>query len=455
MAVRSTLGRAAQRIAFPRIYDDPAKLAQEAADLARTVPESDALKQLFGVNRDELYELSKSRTRGAESVVKKPEKSRGAAAAEPIMGKKNTQRILDILEEGGKRPELYKGMDSWYETTPMYDRILDLVGPEVAPKYFKQLNAFTGMASPMSDVLTEISRGTGANWLANQGRIQDFLKYGGKADAPGRPADMAGIPGHMAHSTAQAPSMLKYLESGGNVQMNSPKVPAYIQSSLPESLGGSWGTPVGDAHWSRAIGLADTRNTKTIKGQPAVPDQSVSTPELNTLRDWWDSDVASELGILPVPAQARLWGTASKATGVQTPVGQSKLELFADKIAGRARQLGVDPSAMRDYILVGGDLTKLSKGVKKYAPFFAAAAAGTPIAAFADMDLTQPDTTIMGNLPMPSMDLVRKGVAKEQQSQSAGNVNDILNFLDPAFIMPQALGGGVDTMDGYLRSQTR
>lgn len=450
MAVKSII-KGAQRAAFPRIYEDPRTLVQEAADLAKTVPESEALKLLFGVNRNELYDLSKARTRGAESVVAKPAKSRGAAAAEPIMGKKNTQRILDILEEGGKRPELAVGMDSWYETGPMYQRLVELVGPEEAPQMFKQLNALTGMASPMSDVLTEISRGTGANWLANQGRFDDFMRYGGKADTPGRPADMAGIPGHMAHSTAQAPSMLKFLESGGNVQMNSPKVPAYIQSSLPESLGGSWGTPVGDAHWSRAVGLADTRNMKTVKGQPAIPDQSVSTSELNTLRDWWDKDVASELGILPVPAQARLWGSASRATGVETPVGQSKLELFAEKIMGRARQLGVDPTAMRDYVLVGGNLDKLPKGVKKYAPFFAAAAAGSPIAAFAE----EPDrATIMDNLTMPSMESVRQGLAGNDQATGAENTNMILDMI-MGFMAPTQLGGGLDTMSGYQRSRTR
>jgi hypothetical protein len=237
------------------------------------------------------------------------------------------------------------------------------------------------------------------------------------------------------------------------VQMSSPKVPAYIQSSLPESLGGSWGTPVGDAHWSRAVGLADTRNMKTVKGQPAIPDQSVSTPELNTLRDWWDSKVASELGILPVPAQARLWGTASKATGVETPVGQSKLELFADKIAGRARRLGVDATAMRDYVLVGGDLSKLPKGVKKYEPFFAAAAAGTPIAAFADMDVSKPETTIMGNLTMPKMADVRKGMDEQiNKGYSDAGQNLILETL-MNFLAPATMGDA--TMDAYNRRRIR
>lgn len=451
MALKPLL-RGAQRVAFPRIYEDPRKLVGEAADLAKTVPEADALKLLFGVDREDLYQLAKSRGIGGESVVQRPVRGGGAAAAKPIMGKKNTQRILDILEEGGKRPEIYKGMDSWYEMGPLYDRIVELVGPEEAPALFKQLNALTGMASPMSDVLTELNRGTAANWLANMGRFDDFLKYGGKADKKGRPADMAGIKGHMAHSTAQAPSMQKFLESGGQVEMKSPKVPVYIQSALPESIGGSLGTPVGDAHWSRAVGLADTRNMKTVKGEPAIPDQSVSSAELNSLRDWWQKNVAGEVGLLPVPAQARLWGSASRATGVETPVGQSKLELFADKIMSRARQLGVDPTAMRDYILVGGNLDKLPKGVKKYAPFFAAAASGAPIGAFAD---ERPETTIMGNLTMPNMSKVYKETNEEiSKSYSDAYQNLILDSL-LNFMAPTPIGGGIDTMTGYQESLIR
>ena len=64
-------------------------------------------------------------------------------------------------------------------------------------------------------------------------------------------------------------------------------------------------------------------------------------------------------------------------------------------------------------------------------------------------------STLTGGLTMPSMKKVGEALDRDQQSRSAGTINEILNFLDPAFIMPQALGGGVDTMEGYLRSKTR
>ena len=46
----------AQRVAFPGIYKRPDEIAREASEMV--APESPMLKQLFGVTRDDLYELS-------------------------------------------------------------------------------------------------------------------------------------------------------------------------------------------------------------------------------------------------------------------------------------------------------------------------------------------------------------------------------------------------------------
>lgn len=62
---------------------------------------------------------------------------------------------------------------------------------------------------------------------------------------------------------------------------------------------------------------------------------------------------------------------------------------------------------------------------------------------------------VPGGLTMPDMGKVREGLDMQRQSQKAAGVTSILDFIDPAFIMPQALGGGLDTMQGYSRSQTR
>lgn len=350
---RSTI-RGSKRKSFPGVYEDPRLIAEKAS--LRSAKETNAMKELFGVTRDELYELTKqTRGLGSESVFQPPLKSRGSDAAKAVMQNQNKQRLIDILSEAGKYEGIYKGMDSWYNLDPMYKIMVDLFGEEEAKKRFLQLNSLSGMSSPMADVVTETGRGTAANWLLNSGKFDDFVKYGGQVK--GRPEYMGDFPGHLAHKTAQLPAMTKYAESG-KVEMGSPKVPVYINASTPESLGGSWRVPVGDAHWSRAVGLADTR--PAIKSR-AVPDQSVSASELADLTPWW-KEISDAVGIEPVPAQARLWGTASHATGVKSPIGASKLEIISNKIMDQAKKRNIDPKLFRDYVLAGGDVKKLGLG---------------------------------------------------------------------------------------------
>jgi hypothetical protein len=329
-----------KRTAFPGIYERPDEIARKAAE--RASPEDPALFDLFGVSRDDLYEMSKERRAGAESIVKFPEKARGSAAAENIMVDRNRQRIVDTLGEAEKYPELYRGMDAWYNMDPALTRLRQISNtPE---EDFLRYNTFSGMASPGSDVLTETRRGTAARWLDEEGRFDDFLRYGGNVGGKGGPADMADIPGHPYHSTSQALPMKTYSETG-LIDMQSPKVPAYIQSSQPNELGGTWEVPVGDAHFSRAVGLADTRGGQDFGA-------SISKPELQTLLPWWQG-ISRDVGLQSVPAQARTWGVFSHATGVDTPVGAPKLELLARQIVETARKRGVDPRALRDAVLKG------------------------------------------------------------------------------------------------------
>ena len=329
-----------QRTAFPGIYERPDEIARKAGE--RAAPEDRALFDLFGVTRDDLYEMSKGGRSGAESIVRVPEKPRGSAAAENVMTDRNRQRIVDALGEAEKYPDLFKGMDAWYNMDPALDRLRQI--SDTPEQDFLRYNTFSGMASPGSDVLTETRRGTAARWLADQGRFDDFLRYGGNVAGKGGPADMMDIPGHPYHSTSQALPMKTYNETG-LIDMQSPKVPAYIQSSQPEALGGTWEVPVGDAHWSRAVGLGDTRGGKDFGA-------SVSTPELQTLLPWWQG-IAGDVGLQSVPAQARAWGTFSHATGVDTPVGAPKLELLARQIMETARRRGIDPLVLRDMVLTG------------------------------------------------------------------------------------------------------
>ena len=48
-----------ERMAFPGIYKRPDEIAKEAAE--RVAPESPNLKRLFGVTREDLYQIGKGR----------------------------------------------------------------------------------------------------------------------------------------------------------------------------------------------------------------------------------------------------------------------------------------------------------------------------------------------------------------------------------------------------------
>jgi hypothetical protein len=355
----------AQRMAYPGIYDRPDVIAAMAA--SRVAPEDPALQQLFGVTREDLYQMSKARKGNLPGELPgAAQKPRGSAAAAGVMGNRNVQRLLDVMGEAENHPELVRGMDPWYVMDPLFKRMVELLGLEQAKIEYDKMNHLMGMASPGSEVNTEIPRGTAAYYLQKQGRFGDFFKYAGVPEQErGKrfPADIRNVPGHAYHRTSQATPMQQYLESG-QIEMKSPKVPMYIQASGVPETGFQTATPVGDAHWSRAVGLADTRNPKTIKGKQVIPGASVSNPEMTMLAPWWRKEIAEKLGLESVPAQARAWGTFSPQTGVTTPIGAPKLELIAKKIMETANRMGVSPETARDYVLTGKTYAGKKKGGK-------------------------------------------------------------------------------------------
>jgi hypothetical protein len=351
-----------QRMAYSGIYGNPKEIAALAA--SRVAPEDPLLKQLFGVTRADMYQQAHGR-QGSPHLGMLPGAAanpKGSMAAQGVMNKKNEQRLIDVMSEARQHQGLAHGMEPWYYMDPLFDRMVQLVGLQKATEEYKKMNALMGMASSSSEVNTEIPRGSLAYFLQNQGRFDEFVKHGGKRD-PNRPADFGEVPGHLAHKTAHALPMRNFLTHGA-VSMDSPKVPMYIEASGVPATGFQTRTPVGDAHWSRAVGLADTRNKKTSKGKEVVPGQSVSTPEMSDLGPWWQQKIAKKLGMESVPAQALAWGAFSPQTGVTTPIGAPKLELIAKQIGQTAQRLGVSPQTARDLVLTGKERIGMKKGGK-------------------------------------------------------------------------------------------
>jgi hypothetical protein len=418
--VRSTVHEP-ERMAYPGIYQRPDVIAAEAA--SRVADESPNLQRVFGVTRDDLYQMGKSRQGNLPgNLPGAAAKPKGSKAAAKVMTKKNEQRLIDTMAEAEKYPALVQGMDPWYIMDPVYQRMEQLLGRDKAIEEYRKLNALMGMASPGSEVLTEIPRGTAAYYLQNQGRFSDFVKYAGQpAGSRGAdfPEDILNVPGHAYHKTAQATPMQQFLESG-EMQMSSPKVPMYIEASGSPLSGFQTRTPVGDAHWSRAVGLADTRGAATRKGQPVIPGASVSNPEMTLLAPWWREAIAAPMGLESVPAQARAWGTFSGQTGVTTPIGAPKLELLADKIAETAHRLGVSIEKARDLVLTGETYAG-----KKDGGVVHMAGGNEPGESIGEMFKPKPLT-----IPSPLTDMadaIKRQFNKERRSMSKpGAVTDVL-----------------------------
>lgn len=351
---KSTI-RGALRKAFPGIYDSPIEIAQRAE--AMVLPESENLSKLFGVTRADLAKAAQEPGTAKGEIPFAPKKPRGSEKTKKIMAPANTQRLINALQATETyAPRLREGMTGWYMMEPAYLRLVELVGPEEAAKRYQRLNALTAMSSPSSDVITELKRGTAANKLAQEGRFEEFLNYGGlpleERQALGLPQDMLDFPSHAYHGTAQAPAMQQYLLHG-KPMLSSPKVPLYLQASQASALGRQSDIPVGDAHWSRAVGLADVRPLKKVKGELKIPGQSVSTSELAVLAPWWREKIAKEAGMEAVPAQATAWGAFSPSTGVDTPIGQPKLEILSDLIQKTSQRLNIPMERARDMVLLG------------------------------------------------------------------------------------------------------
>lgn len=338
------------RIANPGVYKRPDVIAAEAAQ--NVAPEHPALKQLFGVTRQDLYDISQGGTRQGNVTPQlwTPTKAtKVSEAAQSVMTDANAQRLVDTMSEAYKYPELVKGMVPWYVMDPMYQQMERLVGPERAAAEYTKFNAHVSPFSAGSPVPLELTRGTAANMMINRGDYPAFQQYGGMP--PGkRPDDIRAllqdVPGHLMHKEP-AKAVARYLETGEHgFGQDTVKIPLYTQASGVPQTGFQTTHAVPDTHFASALGLPEVRTSQDFRG-------FMQGPEYRPVAPWYRQKVAQPLGIEAVPAQALMWGTYGPQTGVKTAVGAGKLELLAQNIWERAQKLGVDPKWLRDQVLSG------------------------------------------------------------------------------------------------------
>ena len=301
---------------YPGIYGNPKAMAEEAE--SRVAPESENLKKVFGVTRDDIFERGAHRRGNMEPHLPFKGGERTSPAVEGIMNPRNAGRLQDIVHEAMQKPKLMRGMMPWYYHDPVFHRLREMMPEDEAIRRFKKLTTVVGMASPGSEVPTELNRGIAAHSLHGMGRFDDFEKYAGLGEhlrGDDYPEDMRHVMGHPYHKTSQAGPMRRYLDSG-EIDMGSAKVPTYIAASGTPETGFQTTMPVADAHFTRLLGLGDTRGgTRQNRGKAML------LPEYKHLGPWFKKHVSDKAGIEAVPAQALVWGAGSRATGVSSPIG--------------------------------------------------------------------------------------------------------------------------------------
>jgi hypothetical protein len=337
-----------KRSAYPGIYDDP----KEIASRVKAEEESPNLKALFGTTRKQMHDAV-IKMGDVEPKTPMPgmvPKGKGSAHASQVTTPENAERIKSTIEAFKEaHPEAYHGMVAWYHMDPMYQSIKSILGGDAARAgdVYHKLNSYTALSSPMSPVGPEIRRGAGAATLAAEGKFSQFAEHGGNPTSPKalkKAPDLTtpemGMEGHAFHSKAHVPAMTRFNETGQ--EANAVKTGAYRRASDAPSRPGSEHQNtvlVGDSHFSRGVGLADVRGA-------ARYDRSIEGPELKVVHPWYHESVAKPLGIPSTSAQAAQWGALSHETGVETPIGAPKLEIWADQIASAAKRAGVEPKEM-------------------------------------------------------------------------------------------------------------
>jgi hypothetical protein len=336
------------RSAYPGIYDDP----KEIAGRVKTVPESPHLKEIFGTTREQMHDevIKRGDVEPKTPMPGMAPKGKGSAAAQQITTPENAARLRDTISAfKDAHPDAYHGMVSWYHMDPMYKSIKSILGGDAdrAGDVYHKLNSYTAYASPMSSVGPEIRRGAGAATMAAEGKFNKFAEHGGNPTsktalkkAPELTTPEMGMEGHAFHGTAHAPAMTRFHDTGEEAQ--APKTGAYRRASdAPSRPGSEYQNTVlvGDSHFSRGAGLADVRGAKMYDG-------SIEGPELKTVHPWYHENVAKPLGVPSTSAQAAQWAALSHETGVETPIGAPKLEIWADQIADAAKKAGVEPKEM-------------------------------------------------------------------------------------------------------------
>lgn len=325
----------ALRTAYPGVYAKPKEVLDELKSSKGIASENPLLKDLFGVDRRDLDDMTREQAGRSSVDVPVYVPTKGGEYIDQILTPDNTRRVQDFLLAGADEPML-AGSYGWYQAKPLLDKYVSMFGMDEGKRRFLQHHGFGAALSPGTDVNQEIRRMSLANMLHERGDIGGFL-------------DKSGIPegaGHAYHSTAHVAGLQNYLDRGLPFPEDivaAPKVRNYYYSRTNENT--LW--PTMDAHFVRASGLPDVRTRNKGFGE------SISDEEASRVRDWFTNQVASPIGMEGSPAQALLWNMMGQQTKVKSKLSAPYLELLTNAVQNQAKRSGKTPETVLDEFMAG------------------------------------------------------------------------------------------------------
>jgi hypothetical protein len=299
------------RMMYPGVYRNPRIIAEEAA--ARVGEEDPAMQRLFGVTRGDLREMAKGRV-GNEDPRLRLSQTRAARSARRTS---RPRRTPSGCRTSWPRPDATRGCaprmrgTSWTRCTGAWSSCTARRRPKrYKPPQHPDRHGLARLGRDDRDPARH--RRALAQRTGPLRRLPEICRRaGGDALEPRFPQDMRYIGGHPYHRTSQGEPMAKYLEAG-SIQSKAPKVPLYVHASGVPETGFQTSGPVGDAHF-RAASACPT----PARARPTCRARSRRS-EYQTLQPWWQHEVAGQVGLESVPAQARLWTALGPQTGVES-----------------------------------------------------------------------------------------------------------------------------------------
>lgn len=137
---------------------------------------------------------------------------------DPVLTPENEARLMEIAKAG-----IAKGGHNWYDTKPIKDEFIRVLGDEKGAAEFDRFMDFVAATSPRSQVPNNIRRASYFRNLEKQGKAFSNVKQG----------DLPPGYGHIAHNSQS--QLLSDLEGGRHFEeISRPKV-----SSFAENLNGN------------------------------------------------------------------------------------------------------------------------------------------------------------------------------------------------------------------------